>query len=216
MPRKKRSRTPGRPATDAAADVRNALLAASRKLFFKHGFDAVTARQIAAEAGTTPAMIHYYFTNKLGLFRAMVQEAIEPFRQMLAAALAPGVEPLPLSVLMTTHMRIAAANPWIASLMLTEVLAEGGRLRSSFMRDIGGQLLPMIVELLERGRASGRYRADLQPRLAALSMLSLCVFPFLSRPVTAPLLQLKLEGAELERLIGHTARLFHEGVENRA
>ena len=56
--------------------MRSALLDAASKLFLKHGFERVTARQIAAAAGTTPAMIHYYFGNKLGLFRAMLERAI--------------------------------------------------------------------------------------------------------------------------------------------
>ena len=34
--------------------------------------------QIAAAAGTTSAMIHYYFGDKLGLYRAMIEEAVEP------------------------------------------------------------------------------------------------------------------------------------------
>jgi AcrR family transcriptional regulator len=51
--------------------MRAALLDASEKLFLKHGFERVSERQIAALAGTTPAMIQYYFEDKLGLFRAM-------------------------------------------------------------------------------------------------------------------------------------------------
>ena len=64
------------------------LLDAASKLFLKHGFDRATARQIAVAAGTTPAMIHYYFGNKLGLFRAMLERAIGPVRELLAGSLA--------------------------------------------------------------------------------------------------------------------------------
>src|SRR5687768_14099746 len=137
QPRRKRARMPGRPAVGSDEDVRSALLDAAGKLFLKHGFERVTARQIAAAAGTTPAMIHYYFTNKLGLFRAMLERAIQPVREALAGALS-GAEATPISVpaLMGMHMRKVAANPWLPALILNEVLAEKGRFRATFIRDI--------------------------------------------------------------------------------
>jgi TetR/AcrR family transcriptional regulator len=212
--RRRRSRNPGRPRVQADEDVRTALLDAASKLFLKHGFDRVTARQIAAAAGTTPAMIHYYFDNKLGLFRAMLERAIGPMRDMLAGALARnGALPEP-ATLVGTHMRTIAANPWIPTFIVNEVFAERGRFRSTFIRDIASRQLPLLVELLERSRLIGRLRADLDTRLAALSFLSLCLFPFVSRAVSGPVFGLKLEGAELERLIAHTVQLFVSGIGN--
>lgn len=215
--RVKRARSPGRPTARSEDDVRAALLSAGQKLFLKHGFERVTARQIAAAAGTTPAMIHYYFENKLGLFRAMLERAIEPFRALLGTALMPDTErQVDLTALINKHMRTAAENPWIATFIVNEVFAEKGRFRATFIRDISSRLLPMLIELLERGCRAGHFRKDLDPKLAALSLLSMCVFPFLARPVVAPVLGLKLEGESLDQLIAHTARLYLTGIENRA
>jgi TetR/AcrR family transcriptional regulator len=213
---KTKARSRGRPSEDSADNVRAALMAAARQLFLKHGFAKVTARQIAAEAGTTAAMIHYYFDNKDGLFRAMLQEAIEPLGHLLADVLRPGTSQPDIGMLMAAQLRTVAANPWIATLILNEVLAEGGRLRPMFMRDIAGRMLPMLVELLDRERRAGRLREDLNPRLAALSLLSLNMFPFLTRVVTGPVLGVKLEGAALEELIAHTTKLFLDGISRRA
>jgi TetR/AcrR family transcriptional regulator len=211
-----KTRTRGRPAGTGEDDVRAALLATARRLYFKHGFAKVTARQIAAAAGTTPAMIHYYFVNKDGLFKAMVQEAIEPLSHLLSGALQSGEDAPDIGVLIAAHLRAIAANPWIATLIVNEVLAEGGRFRALFMRDIAARMLPMIVELLERERRAGRVREDLNPRLAALSLLSLNMFPFLSRVVTGPVLGVKLEGADLEELIAHTTKVFFDGIGRRS
>ena len=214
--RRKRSRSPGRPSVQAEGDVRSALLDAASKLFLKHGFDRVTARQIATAAGTTPAMIHYYFTNKLGLFRAMLERAIQPMRELLAGQLgqAPG-PPVELSALIGMHMQTVAANSWIPAFIVNEVFAEKGRFRATFIRDIASRQLPLVIELLERGKAAGRFRPDLDARLGALSLLALCMFPFISRTVTGPVLGLKLEGEDLVRLIAHTTRLFIAGIEHR-
>ncbi|HVF17373.1 MAG TPA: TetR/AcrR family transcriptional regulator [Steroidobacteraceae bacterium] len=189
-------------------------MSAAKELFLKYGFAKVTARQIAAAAGTTPAMIHYYFENKIGLFRAMLQEAIEPFGRMLSGAVssesdAPRAD---LSALINGHLRMAAANAWIAPLIVNEVLPEDGQFRAAFVRDIASRLLPMLVEVIEQGRQAGKFRNDIDPRLTALSIVSLNMFPLISRPITSPILGFKLEGDDLERLIDHTTRLLLSGI----
>ncbi len=210
--RRLRVRSPGRPPVDADDDVRSALLDAANKLFLKHGFERVTARQIAVAAGTTAAMIHYYFGNKLGLFRAMLERAIGPVRELIAGSLAQGGAVVDPAVLIRMHMQTAAANPWIATLIVNEVLAEKGRFRATFIRDVAGRQAPLVMELLQRARTSGRLRDDLDVRLAALSLLSLCMFPFLARAVAGPVLGLKYDDEEIERLIAHTAKLFTSGT----
>jgi TetR/AcrR family transcriptional regulator len=208
-----RVRGVGRPAAEAEADVRAALIAAAKQLFLKDGFEKVTARQIAAAAGTTPAMIHYYFDNKIGLFRAMLQEAIEPFSRMLSGALdAPSGAAGDLAALIEGHIRTAAANAWIASLIVNEVLPEGGKFRAAFVREIASRLLPMLVALIEQGRRDGKFREDIDARLTALSIVSLNIFPLISRPITGPILGFKFEGADLDRLIAHTTKLLLQGI----
>lgn len=214
-PRKRRMRDRGRPPVEADADVRNTLLSAATKLFLKRRFDKVTARQIAATAGTTPAMIHYYFGSKLGLFRAMLQQAIQPFQRQLTAALAEEAAAPDLPSLIAAHMRTVAANPWVPALIVNEVLAEGGKFRATFVREMASPMLALLIQVIQRSRSSGRLRSELDPRLAALSLLSLCVFPFLARPVVTNALGLELEGEELERLIAHNARLCLEGFGER-
>jgi AcrR family transcriptional regulator len=211
--RRARPRSVGRPSAQSEADVRAALIAAAKQLFLKFGFEKVTARQIAAAAGTTPAMIHYYFDNKMGLFRAMLQDAIEPLRRMLSGAVDASAAPaVDIAGLIEGHIRIAAANAWIPTLIVNEVLPEGGKFRATFVRDIASKLLPMLVQLIEQGRREGKFRADLDPQLAALSILSLNVFPLISRAITAPILGITLEGADLDRLIAHTTKLLLNGI----
>jgi AcrR family transcriptional regulator len=208
-----RPRSVGRPSAQSEADVRAALIAAAKQLFLKFGFEKVTARQIAAAAGTTPAMIHYYFDNKIGLFRAMLQDAIEPLRRMLGGAVdAPSAPTVDVAALIEGHIRIAAANTWIPSLIVNEVLPEGGKFRATFVRDIASKLLPMLVELIEQGRREGKFRSDLDAQLTALSIVSLNVFPLISRAITAPILGFTLQGDDLDRLIAHTTKLLLQGI----
>lgn len=213
--KRRRPRTPrsrGRPTSEAGADVRAALLDAARNLFLKHGFAKVSSRQIAAAAHTTPAMIHYYFEDKHGLFREIVAEAMAPFTRQLSGALGnPSALPPDPATLISAHMRTGAANQWLASLLVNEVFAEGGELRTDFIRNVAQRLAPLLIGTLEGARARGALRSDLDPNLAALSFLSLCVFPLISRAVSGPVFGIRLDGPDLDRLVEHTARVFLHG-----
>lgn len=206
------ARGPGRP-PGGDAEVQAALLARARELFLRRGFGKVGIRQLAAAAGTSSAMIHYYFGDKLGLYRAMLEAASEPLLAELqrleqaSAATAPDLE-----ALMTTHMRMLATNPWLPALIVHEVLDEGGQLRDEFVEHFAGRLAPVFVRVLQRERDRGLLRADLDPRLAAISALSLCIFPFVSLPVTSRVLGFSASGEDFDRLARHTTQLFRAGV----
>jgi AcrR family transcriptional regulator len=51
--------------------TRKRILAASERLFAKHGFDGVSMRALAAAADAQLALLHYHFGNKPDLYRAI-------------------------------------------------------------------------------------------------------------------------------------------------
>jgi hypothetical protein len=105
-----------------------------------------------------------------------------------------------------------AANPWVPALIVQEVLAEGGRFREQFVENFAGRLAPLFIAIFRREQARGTIRGDLDPKLAALSAISMTVFPFLARPVTSRVIGLSVEGEALEHLVAHTIRVLFEGI----
>ncbi len=207
-----RSRRPGRPVGGDAA-VREALLETARTLFLARGFASVTIRQIAAAAGSSPATIHYHFGDKLGLYRAMLETAFAPVAEALQRLGTTGRhEDVDVGAVVGVYTRMLAANPWVPSLIVQEVLAEGGHFRAQFIELFAGRLAPLLVAILKREQASGAVRDDVDPRLAALSAISLTVFPFLALPVTSRVLGVSVEGEALGRLTAHTTRVLLEGI----
>ena len=203
----------GRPSAGDDATVRESLLEAARRLFLARGFAAVSIREIAAEAGATAAMIHYYFGDKLGLYRAMLEAAAGPFRAALEHMRSRGADSeIGIDTLIHLYMRTLAANPWVPQLIVQEVLAEGGRFRTQFIEQFAGRLAPMLADVLRREQAAGRLRNDFDPKLGAISAISLCVFPFVSLPVTSRVLGLSVEGESLERLATHTSNVLLHGL----
>jgi AcrR family transcriptional regulator len=69
----------GRPARHPAptADMREHILDHAEKLFARHGQHGVTIREVARSARVDPALIHYYFETKLGLFDAVFMRRAE-------------------------------------------------------------------------------------------------------------------------------------------
>ncbi|MHC1560004.1 TetR/AcrR family transcriptional regulator [Actinomycetospora sp. C-140] len=62
-----------------AAGTRRVILDAGRAQFARDGFERVTIRSVAAEAGVDPALVMRYFTNKAGLFaEAAALEVVLP------------------------------------------------------------------------------------------------------------------------------------------
>lgn len=54
--------------------TRAALLAAGRSLFAEHGYDRVSAEQVAAAAGVTRGAMYHHHRDKRDLFRAVVED----------------------------------------------------------------------------------------------------------------------------------------------
>jgi TetR/AcrR family transcriptional regulator len=203
-----RGRPPG-----GDANVRDALLATARGLFLSRGFAAVTIRQIAAAAGSSPATIHYHFGDKLGLYRAMLQAAISPVVEALQGADDPTrATEIRLVDVIGLYSRMLADNPWVPALIVQEVLTEGGPFREQFIEQFAGRLAPLLVAVIQREQAAGSIRRDVEPRLAALSAISLTVFPFLALPVAGRVLGLSIERGAIERLATHTTRVLVEGI----
>ena len=210
--RRRAVRRPGRPVGGDAA-VREALLDTARRLFLARGFGPVTIRQIAAAAGSSPATIHYHFGDKLGLYRAMLEAAIAPVSAALQRLADPArAEQVDIGEVVRLYTRMLADNPWVPALIVQEVLAEGGRFREQFIENFAGRLAPLFAAIIRREQARGAIRGDLDPNLAALSAISLTVFPFVALPVTSRVLGVTVTSDAVDRLVAHTIRVLFDGI----
>jgi AcrR family transcriptional regulator len=91
-----RARGRGRPSgpTTARADI----LRVARRRFLADGYQRVTLRSIAAEAGVDVALLSHYFGSKSGLFGATMQLAANPAAR-LDEAMRGDIATLPVRVL---------------------------------------------------------------------------------------------------------------------
>lgn len=88
--------------------TREKVLDAAERLFAEHGFDGVSIRQIAQEAGVTLGVVGFHGGSKLDLFKTILSRRVETLsaarRASLAALRARGTPPPGLYELMDSYI----------------------------------------------------------------------------------------------------------------
>ena len=209
-------RQPGRPPADARPEARDKLLDAASRLFAERGAGEVSLRTVAAEAGVTPAMVHYYFGGKEGLYDAMLERTFGKVLtrvRALAAREADASAPRDrLMAILEVIVSTFAADPWVPTLVVREVLSEGGRFRERFIEAYASQLAELVPGRFRQEIEEGHFRSDLDPRLAFLSFMGMTLMPFVARPVAERVLGIDYGEEFLRDFATHTSRLFVEGA----
>jgi TetR/AcrR family transcriptional regulator len=210
-------RQPGRPPREDRPHARDALLDAASRLFAQHGATEVSLRRVASEAGVTPAMVHYYFGGKEGLYDALLERTFARIVERVRAVAdrsrnSPADFGEQLGDLLGLLMGTFAAEPWVPTLVVREVLAEGGRFRERFIRDYASHMADLLPGLMRREIEAGRFRADLDPVLAFVSFMGMTLMPFVARPVLEQVLGIDYGEDFLSDFAAHTRRLFVEGA----
>ncbi len=76
--KKIKRRTPKRATADRLdPQSRTKLLKAAESLFGQKGFDAVTVRDLARDAGVNLSLVSYHFGGKLGVYREVIRESLQ-------------------------------------------------------------------------------------------------------------------------------------------
>lgn len=201
----------GRPAEQRRHEVRARLGAAARELFALHGFEAVSLRQVAAAAGVTPAMVHYYFGGKHGLWLAVIEDYLEEALGSMLAARAEIEGPGGLAIYLLRHTQLLGRQPWLAPLLFREVVLGGGP-SADFVQRFPAQLRTLLRGAIAAARERGEVSADLDPELLMLSLLSAAVFPFLVRPMIETAFGATVDADFATRWAAHANQLFQRGV----
>jgi AcrR family transcriptional regulator len=214
-----RARRPGRPRvakSDEGGDVRDRLLDAATELAVEQGFDVSGIREIAARAQVSSGMISYYFGDRQGLYEAMFQRAFDRVGEQVRARMEdPEHEGNdPLDELVRIQVGSIAADPWLPQLIVREVLARA-QSRANFAESVGQGPLQLMVRWLEKEQVRGVLQAGFDPRMMAISIVSLSVFPFLMLPIVADEIGIEFDPAFPNRLIEHNQRILAQGLRAR-
>lgn len=205
-------RAPGRPV--GTGGQRERLLDAAQTAFSSVGYAGSSLRSIALAAHVTPALAHYYFADKAGLLEIVITERVAPLVQGLVAAVqAAGDDSVGAAfAFLHRYTVMGTEHPWLPRLVVREVLNEQGVLRETFVSRFAGTLGETLKELVRRGQRSGAFRRDVDPALAVMSLISLCVFPFVAAPLVEGVLGIRIRPGNAPALAKHHLGMFMHGL----
>jgi AcrR family transcriptional regulator len=211
---KPRRRAPGRPAADGA-DLRERLLDAAIACYVRQGIAGASLRMIATEAGTTPALLHYYFGDKQQLQEAVAQERVLPTLGIVIAEVVSAGDDIAavIAAFVRGLGKAVASSPWLPPLWVREVLCEGGALRGLLVDTIAPRVPALLVRRLAQAQRQGGLNPDLDPRLLVVSLVGLTLFPAASAGIWKSVFG--ADDVTPDMLHQHTIALLDRGLELR-
>jgi TetR/AcrR family transcriptional regulator len=177
-----------KPATQDAT-TRDTILDAAERLFAEQGFARTPIKQIGREAGVNSALLYYYFADKDQLYREVLQRFVERLVTRTTSGLtAEGPPVARLRAFLEAQAETLAANPHFPRLLVRELAESDAAHAVEQIQRLAATGFRRLCEIIEEGQRTGVFRADVDPRFAAISCISQIAYFFVARPAIRVLL----------------------------
>ncbi len=167
--------------------VRRNILDVARAQFAENGLSGARVDEIAARTATSKRMIYYYFGDKEGLYRAVLEEAhgrIRALEQSLDLGALPPAQAL--AELAGFTFDYHADNPDFVRLVMIENIHHARHLTmSAKIAELNLPAIDMIREIYGRGVAAGAFRPGLDPVDIHLTISALAFYNVSNRATIA-------------------------------
>ena len=125
----------GKPAGRIRQKNEEVILKAAEDEFARHGFKGTSMNTIALKAGLPKANLHYYFTNKLGLYIAVLSNIIELWDSTFNSLSADDDPAQALSSYIRAKMEFSRRQPEASRVFAMEIISGGACLTEYFTQD---------------------------------------------------------------------------------
>jgi TetR/AcrR family transcriptional regulator len=177
------------------------ILAAARKVFVEKGLAGARMQDIADEAGINKALLHYYFRSKDKLFEQIFQELATDFIPRINEIFNADV-PLfdKIEMFCKAYIGRLMETPFIPLFVINEMNKQPDEL----INKLWGKSKPDLQVLIKQVETAIRKKEirKIEPLQLLMHMVSLCIFPFLARPM-------------MERLSGSSGKAFNNLMKER-
>lgn len=157
------------------------IIRAARKVFIQKGMDGARMQGIADEAGINKSLLHYYFRSKDKLFSRVFSETFNDMIEMIDSvfAVAGDIDSL-LNEFVKRYIGLLREKPFITNFIIHEINRNPGRLVGQMQSN---KFDPSrLMKILADEKNNARIR-PVDPYHFIVNMVSLCVFPFLAKPI---------------------------------
>lgn len=158
------------------------ILSAAKKIFLAKGLDGARMQDIADEAGINKAMLHYYFRSKDKLFETIFEEVSTHFLPRITEIFESETSLFKkIEGFCEAYIEQIKQMPYLPVF----VLYEANKQPEVLVKKMFGAKKPPIhlfAKQVEEEIKKGIIRPT-NPLQLFLNMLSMCVFPFIARPM---------------------------------
>ncbi|MCI8211785.1 TetR family transcriptional regulator [Pseudomonas sp. S25] len=124
-----------KPASRIRQKNEEAIIKAAEDEFARHGFKGTSMNTIALNAGLPKANLHYYFTNKLGLYVAVLSNILELWDSTFNNLTVEDDPALALSQYIRAKMEFSRRQPQASRIFAMEIISGGECLNQYFSQD---------------------------------------------------------------------------------
>jgi TetR/AcrR family transcriptional regulator len=197
----------------AASATRSTILAAATPLFASRGIQGTTIRQVAAAARVNSQLIYYYFGNKVGLFRAVLEGAASRVAALLAHAEVSDGPPRKRLARFISEWVTVTLEQASTLRMLHRAMLEGDKTLAAEIQRYAAGHAAQIGSLIDEGKGTGAFRAGLDTRRAVASLVGMVQYLALAETILFTSTNLKQNRKERDAMAQHTAELFLRGLD---
>ncbi len=182
-------------------NTEESILEGAQAVFIRKGMDGARMQEIADEANINKALLHYYFRSKQKLFDAVFSKVLSgTFNEMRAIFKGSLSVEHAVKRFADTYIDTLIKNPYIPEFVIHELNKDPEALSKHISQNLPdlGPFLRTIEKEMEEGKI-----IRMEPKQLLLNTISMCIFPFVGRPIVT---QILFEGDEKE---------FYETMERR-
>ncbi|MGV8938234.1 MAG: TetR/AcrR family transcriptional regulator [Allorhizobium sp.] len=158
--------------------TREDILAVATEEFASLGLAGARVDAIAERTRTSKRMIYYYFESKEGLYLAVLEKSYRKIRSLEADLELSGMPPQEaLRTLISSTFDHDEANPDFVRLVSIENIHHAVHMqRSAEIRDLNISIINTLSQILDRGRAEGIFKRDVDPVDLHMLISAFCFF----------------------------------------
>ncbi len=165
------------------------ILNVAEGVFLKKGLDGTRMQEIADEAGINKSLLHYYYRTKQKLFEKVFKVAFKHFFPAIKANVT-SEKPLfeKIEIFVETYYKLLQKNPYIPAFVIHEINRDStnvAELFKSIFQHNNIEVELMFNELdrqIQEEVTKGNIIA-IESRQLIVNILSLCIFPFVAKPI---------------------------------
>ncbi|MEK1888584.1 MAG: TetR/AcrR family transcriptional regulator [Phyllobacterium sp.] len=159
------------------------ILLVATEEFAAHGLSGARVDAIAERTRTSKRMIYYYFGGKDGLYLAVLEKAYADIRAIEAALDLDLLDPIEAlrRVIDQTFENDDSHRDFVRLVSIENINQAKHLAEAPSIRKINLRIIEILGAILERGRAAGLFRSDLEPIDVHMMISAFCFFRVANR-----------------------------------